>query len=200
MGNILLVVAIAVVAAACAPVQPTPVSVVGDTYDVASRTLVERYGFKLDLPRDRWPTLACDLNVDFSGNITWWRLCGADYVQNRTGVIAVATKLCYRPEVIEKKILDWYAGKYPYTILKKEVSESPAGHVVTHYTIRHGDHQDFLAMIHVSTPKASLVVVAATGKDKKGREEDFRRDFELVTKSVVISGAVVSGTPPASSQ
>jgi hypothetical protein len=195
MRNILLVVVTAVVAAACAPVQPVPVSMVGDGYDAANKVLAERFAFKLELPRDRWPTLTCDFNVGFSDKITWWRLCSAEDQVNLTTVVAIVTSLCYRPEIIEEKILKWYAGKWPYTILKKEVSENQ-GRVVTHYAIHHVDHQDFLSMLHIETPKTSLVLLTATGKDKHGREEDFRQDFELATKGVVISEVSVSGKTP----
>lgn len=182
---------------ACAPVQPVvAVPTPGDSYDVANTVLAEKYGFRLDLPRERWPVLVCDLSVDFSGSITWWRFCWASDTQKRTNMLTVLTKICYRPDVIEEKILKWYASNWPYTILKRESSESPDGRVVTHYTIHHWDHQDFLSMEHVWTTKASLVFVATTGKDKKGREVDFRRDFELVLKGVVLSGVAVSGVTP----
>ncbi len=178
----------------CASLQSSSIEGRETSYETANGTLIEKYGFKLDLPRERWPGLSCDLNVNFSGSTTWRRLCYAEDKLNRTGVIVVTTKNCYQPEVIEKRILGWYAGKYPYSVLKKESSESQEGFTVTSYTIQHVDHQDFLTMAHIGTARVPLVLVAATGKDKHGREEDFRTDFELALKGVVVSKVATSSS------
>ncbi len=178
----------------CATLQSPSIAGQETSYEAANSTLVDKYGFKLDLPRERWPKLSCDLNVNFSESVTWWRLCYAEDKLNRTGVIIVTTKNCFQPEVIEKRILGWYAGKNPYSVLKKESSDSQEGFTVTNYTIQHVDHQDFLAMAHIGAARVPLVLLAATGKDKQGREEDFRSDFELAVKGLVVSKAATSST------